>query len=144
MVDMGERTDLQETVKRIAERSTSEKKKVGCLIIKDGRIVSTGYNRVPSVMEDQACELNGQTRPEVIHAEVDALLNCNETNCTMIVSLAPCINCASLILHSGRISELVYLEPYKRDDGLRLLQKHGIRIVSSVRTSVFNTVLARK
>ena len=57
--------------------SKAVRKKVGCLIVKDGTIISDGYNGTPSGF-DNTCELQGPsetliTKPEVLHAESNAI-----------------------------------------------------------------------
>ena len=66
-----------------------------------------------------------------IHAEANAIAfaaraGISIEGATMYCSMSPCINCAKLIINSG-IKELVYLEEYRDNSGIRLLQKANIK-----------------
>lgn len=72
------------------------------------------------------------TKPEVLHAESNAISKCakynsSTLNSTMYVTLSPCIDCAKLIIQAG-IKRLVFSELYRNQDGLELLKKSNIRI----------------
>lgn len=108
--------------------STAERLKVGCIIVKDDRIISIGYNGMPSGASN-VCEKDGETKPEVLHAEANAILKLaksNETglNSSMFTTYAPCIHCAKLILQSG-IKELYYELDYKNTEGIDVLKKYS-------------------
>ncbi len=69
---------------------------------------------------------------KVIHAEANAILFCakngiSTNNATLYVTLNPCPECAKMILQAG-IKRVVYLEKYRKDDGLQLLQENGVEI----------------
>lgn len=123
--------------------------KVGCLIVKDTRIISTGFNGTPSGFDNTTEDKIGDiyvSRLEVLHAESNAISKCAKygDSCnkgTMYVTAAPCFNCAKLIIQSG-ISKVIYRYHYTRNDGsidysgLDLLEKakiitHGINILFS-------------
>ena len=56
-----------------AECSTATRAKVACLIVKDDRVISIGYNGMPSGWSN-VCENHiGNTKPEVIHAEANEI-----------------------------------------------------------------------
>lgn len=141
----------------VAQRSTCLRSQVGAVIVKEGRVVSMGYNGPVSGMP--ACEMlepwvrydmdHGKLphwREEEIRQRVCMGPNCTrschaETNaiafaaragvsvegCTMYCSMSPCINCAKVIVNSG-IKELKYLEEYRDTSGLELLRKAGITV----------------
>ena len=105
--------------------STATRLKVGCIIVKDDRIISIGYNGMPSGASN-VCEENGKTKPEVFHAEANAITKLAKSSessegAYMFVTHAPCLDCAKLILQSG-IQELHYEISYKKDDGINLLK----------------------
>ena len=73
-----------------------------------------------------------KTKPEVLHAEPNAIMKCigdgvSTKNSTMYVTLSPCIDCAKLILQAG-ISRVVYYEHYRKSDGIDFLKKAGISV----------------
>ena len=117
------------TVARIyGQLSTATRLKVGCIIVKDDRIISIGYNGMPSGASN-VCEENGETKPEVLHAEANSILKLAKSNesgldSSMFTTYAPCIHCAKLILQSG-IKELYYEEDYKNEEGIELLKKYS-------------------
>ncbi len=115
-------------VRVYGELSSATRLKVGCIIVKDDRIISIGYNGMPSGGSN-VCEEDGKTKPEVLHAEANAILKLARStesglNSSMFTTYAPCIHCAKLILQSG-ISELYYEEDYKNDDGIEFLKEYG-------------------
>lgn len=135
---------FMDTVYRFAQLSSARRLKVGSLIVKDNRIISIGYNGMPSGW-DNDCEhwvdVNDplsdadqelRTRPEVIHAEANAIIKLardgeSGKGASLFCTHAPCINCAKLIYGTG-ILEVYYREKYKDEDGLKFLEKSGIKI----------------
>ena len=119
-----------------ANMSYATKKKVGCVIAKDNRIIAAGWNGTPSGC-DNVCEYineNGElkTKDDVIHAEMNAIFWCakqkiSTKDATIYVTLSPCKNCALGIIQSD-IKRVVYLEEYDsiNKSGIELLKKHGI------------------
>jgi dCMP deaminase len=108
--------------------STAERLKVGCIIVKDDRIISIGYNGMPSGASN-VCEMDGETKPEVLHAEANAITKLAKStesglDSYMFTTYAPCVDCAKMILQSG-IKELYYELDYKSDDGIDLLKKYS-------------------
>ena len=118
---------------RWGQMSHARRKQVGCIIVKDGRIISDGYNGTPHGF-DNDCELptryGWETKPEVLHAESNAITKLAKSTqssegATMYITLSPCFNCAKLIVQSG-ISRVVYLEEYTETSGVELLSKANI------------------
>lgn len=107
-----------------AKNSHAKRDKVGCVIVKNGRIVSTGWNGTPSGFNN-SCELNGVTIPEVIHAEANALMaaarvGISTEGSTLFVSISPCMECAKLIIQAG-ITKVVSMDEYRDLGGYNLL-----------------------
>ena len=127
---------FMDIAERTSAMSHAEKKKVGCVITRDNHIIAAGWNGMPSGFSNN-CEYideNGKlkTRPEVIHAEVNAIYWCAKTeiitqNATCYITLSPCKNCALAIIQSG-IKRVVYKEMYDNNEksGLDLLRQSGI------------------
>ena len=108
--------------------STATRLQVGCIIVKDDRIISIGYNGMPSGGSN-ICEKNNKTKPEVLHAEANAITKLAKStesgqDAYMFCTYAPCVNCAKLILQSG-IKEFHYEDDYKSLDGINLLKKYS-------------------
>lgn len=133
-----------------AELSSAQRLKVGCVIVKDNRIISIGYNGMPSGW-DNVCEHQMPkevdadsrtitpaqlvTKPEVLHAEANAIAKVAQSSessagATLFCTHAPCLDCAKLIHQSG-ITAVYYRDKYKSQAGLHFLEKCGI-IVSQI------------
>lgn len=115
-----------------AENSYCTRRQVGALIVKDKMIISDGYNGTPSGFENVCEDAEGLTKPYVLHAEANAITkiarssNSSEGS-TLYVTAAPCLECAKLIIQAG-IRRVIYSQPYRLDEGLRLLQRAGIDV----------------
>jgi dCMP deaminase len=133
--------------------SAARRKKVGAIVVKDDRIISIGYNGMPSgwdnncedeiVLQDVAFKEQGgpgleysyvglKTKPEVLHAESNAIAKLAKSTesgngASLFVTCAPCLECAKMIYQSG-IKEVFYAEDYRANDGLNFLNKCGIFI----------------
>ena len=129
-----------------AELSSARRLHVGAIVVKDDRIISIGYNGMPSgwdnncedeigsVMDDNGnvYEARLETKPEVLHAETNAIAKLAKSTesgmgATMFVTHAPCLDCAKLIYQSG-ISSVLYRNTYRSDDGIAFLEKAGVKI----------------
>ncbi len=115
-----------------AENSYCERRQVGALIVKDQRIISDGYNGTPSGFENICEDDNNHSKPYVMHAEANAITKVARSHnssegAIIYVTASPCIECAKLIIQAG-IRRVVYGEPYRLDDGLRLLERAGIQV----------------
>ena len=114
-----------------AEASYSERMKVGAVISKGGRIISTGYNGTPAGF-DNRCETEGVTNPEVVHAEENAILFCAKNGmategATLYTTVSPCGVCAKMIVVSG-IKRVVYKEEYRDTSALDFLWEAGVEV----------------
>jgi dCMP deaminase len=113
-----------------SDLSHCERKKVGALIVKNGMIISDGYNGTPSGY-DNCCETEEWTTHwYVIHGEANAILKCAKhgqscDGATIYQTHSPCKDCSKLILQSG-IKRLVYAEDYKDSDGVDFLRESGL------------------
>lgn len=113
-----------------AENSYCKRRQVGALLVKDGAIISDGFNGTPSGFENICEDENNVSKPYVLHAEANAITKIarssqNSDGSTLYVTASPCIDCAKLIIQSG-IRRVVYGENYRLDDGIRLLERAGI------------------
>jgi dCMP deaminase len=115
-----------------AENSYCKRRQVGALIVKDGQIISDGYNGTPSGFENICEDDNNVTKPYVLHAEANAITKVarssnSSENATLYVTASPCIECAKLIIQAG-ITRVVYGEKYRIMDGVELLERAGIDV----------------
>ena len=101
------------------ERSACERLQVGCLLVKDNRIVSQGYNGfLPGC--PHISKVRNNHEQATVHAEQNALCDCAKRgvsclDATVYVTHYPCIICCRLLLASG-IKEVKYIEDYKNDE----------------------------
>ena len=115
-----------------SELSHCTRKKVGAIIVKDGMIISDGFNGTPSGF-DNCCEnADGDTHWYVLHAEANAILKVAKSthNCqgaTLYLTLSPCKDCSKLVVQSG-IKRIVYINGYKDQSGIEFLREAGIEI----------------
>jgi len=112
--------------KEVGTLSYCTRSKVGAVLVKDGNVISFGYNGTPAGM-DNGCEENNVTKDEVIHAEMNAILKAAKSGnavdgSTLYLSLSPCQNCCKLIIQSG-IKRVVYLEGYRDLKPIEFLSK---------------------
>ena len=128
-MDKQERYDrlYLDIAKRISGMSHDTDTKVGAVIVKDNNILAFGFNGMPSGMPNECKDKDGVTNFEVIHAETNAICKLAKTSssaegATMYCTLAPCGECAKLIIQSG-IIRIVFDTDYKNDSGILLLLK---------------------
>ena len=123
-----------------AQLSHATRLKVGCVIVKDNRILSIGYNGMPAGWdnncEDTVWPSDGErtlkTKPEVLHAETNAIAKLAKSTesgegASMFITHAPCLDCAKLIFQSG-ITKVWYKTEYRDDSGVKFLAKSGIEV----------------
>ena len=131
---------FMDTAERFAELSSAKRLQVGAVVVKDNRIISIGYNGMPSGWTNE-CEnilhhsddtVTTVTKDEVIHAEANAILKLARDGesgygSSLFCTHAPCIHCSKLI-HGAGISKVYYRNTYRDELGLEFLQKCGIDI----------------
>lgn len=121
-----------------ATLSYAKRKQVGCVIVKDNNPIAIGWNGMP-IGQDNCCEdENNKTKPEVIHAEDNALRKLTRSNesgvgATAFVTLAPCMLCAVRMRDAG-ISKVYYAEMYPTSQpGIDYLRSNGIEVEQLVK-----------
>ena len=147
------------TAEVFAGLSSARRLHVGAIVVKDDRIISIGYNGMPSGW-DNNCEdkiycddgdYSEQqlpktenlpwlkykliTKPEVLHAETNAIAklakNGDSSNgAVLFVTHAPCLDCAKLVYQSG-INSVYYRNAYRSNAGLDFLEKAGVKVTQS-------------
>ncbi|MGB0915000.1 MAG: deoxycytidylate deaminase [Crocinitomicaceae bacterium] len=116
-----------------SELSHCSRKQVGAIIVKDGMIISDGFNGTPSGF-DNCCESEeGDTLWYVLHAEANAILKVaksthNSQDATLYLTLSPCKDCSKLVVQSG-ISRVVFIDNYKDTSGIDFLKEAGVEVV---------------
>ena len=114
---------------KVATRATCPRKAVGCVLVKDRRIVATGYNGSPSGMphcDDVGCHLmdkgGRQSCVRTVHAEANALLQAGRkaVGSTAYLTIPPCLECAKLLIQGG-VVDVLWSGDYVGGDGVDLL-----------------------
>lgn len=119
----------------LAEQSSAARLKVGALVVRDDRILSIGYNGTPAGWSNVCEDDSNLTKPEVIHAEMNALFKLARDGeagkgATMFVTHSPCMECAKAISLVG-IRKVHYLTEYRDLKGVTYLTEHGVDCVGS-------------
>jgi dCMP deaminase len=128
----------------VSERSTCLRHHVGAIIVKNKRIITTGYNGAPSGMKDcleLGCLRDQNNIPSgkmheicrATHAEQNAiiqagLMGVNIKDSTMYCTHSPCILCAKMIVNAG-IKRYVTYGDYPDEEAKKLLKEAGIEFV---------------
>jgi dCMP deaminase len=133
---------FMDTAERFAQLSSATRLKVGAVVVKDNRIISIGYNGMPSGWTNE-CEhwvdakdpLSDadkilKTKDEVIHAEANAVAKLardgeSGRDSDMFCTHAPCVQCAKIIYGAG-IKKVYYRNSYRDTAGLDFLEKCNI------------------
>lgn len=127
----------------VATRTTCLRRAVGALIVKDRRILATGYNGVPSGLAH--CAETGCLRQELgipsgqrheicrgLHGEQNAIIQAARygidiSGSTIYVTTQPCVVCAKMIINAG-IIEVVYENPYDDELAMSMLNEAKINL----------------
>jgi dCMP deaminase len=149
------RNAYMKVAETFAGLSSARRLHVGAIIVKDDRIISIGYNGMPSGW-DNNCEdkfycddgdykeqlfpkdanqwmsYKLVTKPEVLHAETNAIAKLAKSTesgigADMFITHAPCLDCAKLVYQSG-INSVYYRNAYRNESGIEFLEKAGVKV----------------
>ena len=129
---------FMDTAYRFAELSEAVRARVGAIIVKDRRIISIGYNGMPTgwdnCCEDVLEDGSLKTKPQVLHAEANAIAKLSQSpesakDAVLFCTHMPCMECAKLIHQSG-IRTVYYGEQYvaAKGSGEEFLSISGITL----------------
>ena len=112
----------------VSERATCTRLKVGCVLVKDNRVIASGFNGSPSGMThctDESCDVVDGHCVATIHAEINALLQCakygiSTEGATAYITHYPCYACSKALAQAG-IKEVFYLHKYNNDERVEKL-----------------------
>ena len=124
----------------VAEMSHARRLQVGAIVVKDDRVISMGYNGMPSGW-DNNCEDTVQhsddtvtlkTKPEVLHAETNAIAKLARSSesgldADLFVTHSPCLDCAKIIYQAG-IRRVWFGTAYRDTAGVDFLTASGIEV----------------
>jgi dCMP deaminase len=122
------------------------KMKVGSIVVSDDgeRVISIGYNGTPSGW-DNICELpDGLTKPEVTHAEanaIDKLATCTESarGGFVFCTHSPCQSCAVRI-GNAKIDTFYYVTQYRDAEPITYLKKRGVTVTQLPEKQIYKTI----
>lgn len=127
----------------VSERSTCLRRKVGAVLVKNKRILATGYNGAPSGIDH--CDISGCLREKLgvpsgqrheicrgLHAEQNVILQAayhgvSTQNSSLYITNAPCSICAKMILNAG-IKEVIVLDQYPDKMAIEFLEEGKISL----------------
>ena len=119
-----------------ADLSHAKRRKCGCVIVKNDRIISIGFNGTPPGWDNCCEDEHGSTKPEVLHAEANAIAKLARSDesgegSDVFVTLEPCLSCAKF-LSQINIQSLYYHDDYvsthEAHGGLDFLRQCGINV----------------
>jgi dCMP deaminase len=124
-----------ELSKLVAKRSPCHRLQVGCVLVKDNRIIATGYNGFLPGAPHESIIVNDHEQATV-HAEQNSIADCSKRGVLTKDSIAyvthyPCINCYKILVASG-IKEIYYLNDYKNDPVVELINKNLYVIIKKI------------
>ena len=102
----------------VSKRSSCHRLHVGCILVQNNRIISSGYNgHLPNTKHRSVIRNNHEQM--TVHAEVNSIIDCakrniSTNNATAYVTHYPCLNCFKSLI-SGGIKRIIYNENYKND-----------------------------
>lgn len=135
---------FMELTKQVATWSSCVRRPVGAIVVKNKRIVTTGYNGAPEGIE--SCKDRGEclriklnipsgTRHELcyaVHAEQNAIVQAARLGivldgATLYCTHQPCVICAKIIINAG-IKRVVYCEGYPDEFAMQLFAESGVTV----------------
>ncbi|MCS7221771.1 MAG: cytidine/deoxycytidylate deaminase family protein [Anaerolineae bacterium] len=121
---------------QVAKRSTCDRAHVGAIIVKERRILTTGYNGAPAGLPH--CDdvghlmINGHC-VRTLHAEQNAIIQAalhgvSVQGGTIYVTHQPCLTCAKMIINAG-IVRVVYAGDYPDENSRAFLAEAGVELI---------------
>jgi dCMP deaminase len=120
----------------VAKRSTCPRAQVGAIIVRDKRILTTGYNGAPTGLPhctEVGCLMVGDHCVRTLHAEQNAIIQAalhgvSAGGGTIYVTHQPCLTCAKMIINAG-IERVVYEGQYPDELAVSFLEQAGVELV---------------
>jgi dCMP deaminase len=118
-----------------ARRSTCPRRHVGAVLVRDHRIIATGYNgslRGQPHCTDAGCLMVDGHCKRTVHAELNALLQCafhgvSSRGASLFTTSFPCLDCAKAVVQSG-VTAVHYRDPYPDEHARRMLEDAGVAL----------------
>jgi len=149
--------ELAQVVKK---RSDCLRRTVGCVLVKDFRIITTGYNGTPHKIKNctqggcKRCLLRHQGKLSsgekeesciCIHAEQNAIiqaayLGISTKSATLYSTTNPCSTCAKMLINAGIIRVVCQMEHHDKE-GINLLKKAGVKVEIRITSNIKHLIL---
>ena len=116
----------------VSQRSVCERLHVGCILVKDSRMIAAGYNGFLPSASHKSVVINNHEQM-IIHSEVNAVCDCskrgvNSENSIAYITHYPCLNCFKTLVCAG-IKQIKYHKDYKND---KLVEELAIEVGISI------------
>lgn len=131
----------------VAQRSTCDRAHVGAVLVRDRRILTTGYNGAPAELAH--CDEVGHLMVDghcvrTLHAEQNAIIQgalhgVSIQGSTAYVTHQPCLTCAKMLINAG-VKRVVYAGNYPDENSRRFLEEAGVALVNLSRPRATDTV----
>lgn len=135
----------------VAGRSTCPRRHVGAVLVRDRRVVATGYNgsvRGAPHCDEVGCLLEGGHCRRTVHAELNALLQCayhgvTSVGATLYTTDFPCLDCAKALIQAG-VRSVVFRSDYPDRHAAAVLDAAGLDVFRAVDRPPGGLVLVRE
>lgn len=131
-----------EIAKLVGKRSTCLHHQVGCILVRDDQILSTGYNGSPRKTKhciDIGCNRDHipsgtmHEKCRAVHAEQNAIIQAalhgvSTKNSIAYVNIQPCVLCAKMLINAG-VCKVIYHSSYPETNGLEMLQEANVEYI---------------
>jgi dCMP deaminase len=129
----------------VSTRATCLRRRVGAVVVRDKRILTTGYNGPPDgithcqdrggCLRDELGIPSGQRMElsRAIHAEQNAIIQAAKIgisiqDSTLYVNTHPCFTCAKMLINAG-VKEIIYKEGYPDEFAKEILEEAGVKVI---------------
>ena len=127
---------FMEVARTVATRATCPRASVGAVLVRDHRILTTGYNGAPRGIAhctEAGCIVVNDHCQRATHAEANAIVQgalhgVGLQGATAYCTHQPCVNCSKLLISAG-VTKIVYDQPYPDPVGSELLAEAGVALV---------------
>ncbi len=126
----------------VATRGTCPRRRVGAVLVRDERVIATGYNgsvRGDAHCDDVGCLMENGHCIRAVHAEMNALLQCaasgqTSAGATLFCTDFPCIHCAKALVQAG-VVRVVYAADYPDGHSAEVLRRGGVELFRALEAS---------
>jgi len=124
---------FMELAQVVAKRSTCKRRSVGAVLVRDKRILTTGYNGSPPGLVhciDAECLMLDGHCVRAIHAEQNAIIQgalhgIDLRGATCYVTSSPCVHCSKMLIATG-VVRIVFLDMYTEEIGQTMAREAGV------------------